>query len=232
MEMTMTDSLAAGSRIAHYRVVSLLGQGGMGTVYLADDTRLGRHVALKILPPEISADPERMQRFIQEAKLSSSLTHPNVACIYEIGQDRDYWFLAMEYVEGRTLSARIDEGPLTVQEIVQIGAQVADALDEAHSKGIIHRDIKPGNLMLTPRGHIKVLDFGLAKLQNANTKDETQLLTSAGMVMGTAAYMSPEQALGSDVDQRTDIFSLGVVLYEMAAGKLPFFGANAHQTIA
>jgi two-component system LytT family response regulator len=232
MEISMTDSLAAGSRIAHYRVLSQLGQGGMGTVYLADDTRLGRHVALKILPPEVGADPERMQRFVQEAKLASSLTHPNVAYIYEIGQDKDYWFLAMEYVEGRPLSARIDEGPLNIQEIVQICGQVADALDDAHSKGIIHRDIKPGNLMLTPRGHIKVLDFGLAKLQHATTKDETQVLTSAGMVMGTAAYMSPEQALGSDVDQRTDIFSLGVVLYEMAAGKLPFSGANAHQTIA
>ncbi len=228
----MTSSLAAGSKIAHYRVLSELGQGGMGAVYLADDTRLGRRVALKILPPEVSADPDRMQRFIQEAKLASSLTHPNIAYIYEIGQDQDYWYLAMEYVEGRPLSARIEEGPLNIQDIVHIGSQVADALDDAHSKGIVHRDIKPGNLMLTPRGHVKVLDFGLAKLQHTTTKDETQVLTSAGMVMGTAAYMSPEQALGGDVDHRTDLFSLGVVLYEMAAGKLPFSGANAHQTIA
>ncbi|MGD0435787.1 MAG: protein kinase [Bryobacteraceae bacterium] len=227
----MPDSLAADTRIAHYRVLSELGQGGMGAVYLADDTRLGRHVALKILPPDVSSDPDRMQRFIQEAKLASSLTHPNVAYIYEIGQDKDYWFLAMEYVEGQTLSARIAEGKLSIQEIVHIGCQVADALDDAHSKGIVHRDIKPANLMLTPRGHVKVLDFGLAKLQHA-AKDETQLLTSVGTVMGTAAYMSPEQALGRDVDQRSDIFSLGVVLYEMAAGKLPFSGANAHETIA
>src|ERR1700733_11107138 len=207
----MNDPLATGVNIGHYRVVSRLGQGGMGAVYLADDTRLGRRVALKVLPPDVAADPDRMNRFVQEARLASALTHPNVAYIHEIGQDGDLWFLAMEYVDGSPLTSVIREGPMKISEILPIGIQVADALDDAHQKGIVHRDIKPANLMLTPRGHVKVLDFGLAKLQHADTKDETQLLTSAGMVMGTAAYMSPEQALGSDVDQRTDIFSLGVV---------------------
>ncbi len=229
----MHDPMAPGTIIAHYQVDSRLGQGGMGTVYLADDTRLGRRVALKVLPPEIAADPERMQRFVQEAKLASALTHPNVAYIHEIGRDGDLWFLAMEYVDGSPLSARIQEGALKVPEILRIGMQVADALDDAHSKGIVHRDIKPANLMLTPRGHVKVLDFGLAKLEKPlKSSQDTQLLTSAGLVLGTVEYMSPEQALGRDVDHRTDIFSLGVVLYEMATGRLPFAGANSSETMA
>jgi two-component system, LytTR family, response regulator len=229
----MYDPVAPGTKIAHYQVVSRLGQGGMGAVYLADDTRLGRRVALKVLPPEVGADVDRMQRFVQEARLASALTHPNVAYIHEIGQDGDLWFLAMEYVDGSPISARIQEGPIKVSEILEIGIQVADALDDAHSKGIVHRDIKPANLMLTPRGHVKVLDFGLAKLEKPlqNTQD-TQLLTTAGLVLGTVEYMSPEQALGREVDQRTDIFSLGVVLYEMATGRLPFAGTNSSETMA
>ncbi len=229
----MADAVPAGTLIAHYRVVSRLGQGGMGIVYLADDSRLDRRVALKVLPPDVAADPERMHRFVQEAKLASALTHPNVAYIHEIGQDGDLWFLAMEYVEGEPLSVRIQEGPLKVADILRIGIQVADALDAAHSKGIIHRDIKPANLMLTPRSHVKVLDFGLAKLENPpRSNQDTQLLTSAGLVLGTVEYMSPEQALGRDVDHRADIFSLGVVLYEMATGRLPFAGTNAPETMA
>ncbi len=229
----MVDLVASGTLIAHYRVVSPLGQGGMGAVYLADDTRLGRRVALKVLPPEFAADPDRMHRFVQEARLASALTHPNVATIFEIGQQGELWFLAMEYVEGRPLAQRILEGPLKISELVQVGMQVADALDDAHSKGIVHRDIKPANLMITPRGHVKVLDFGLAKLEaDAKGRDETQLLTSAGLVVGTVSYMSPEQALGRDVDYRTDIFSLGVVLYEMATGRLPFSGATPSETMA
>ena len=161
----MADPLAAGSNIAHYRVVSRLGEGGMGAVYLADDTRLGRRVALKVLPANVAADPERMHRFVQEAKLASALTHPNVAYIYEIGEDGGLRFLAMEYVEGEPLSVRLGRGPLAFSELLSVGIQVADALDDAHSKGIVHRDIKPSNLMLTPRGHVKVLDFGLAKLE-------------------------------------------------------------------
>jgi two-component system LytT family response regulator len=233
MEEIMVDLVASGTLIAHYRVVSPLGQGGMGAVYLADDTRLGRRVALKVLPPEFAADPDRMHRFVQEARLASALTHPNVATIFEIGQQGELWFLAMEYVEGRPLAQRILEGPLKISELVQIGMQVADALDDAHSKGIIHRDIKPANLMITPRGHVKVLDFGLAKLQaDGKGREETQLLTSAGLVVGTVDYMSPEQALGRDVDYRTDIFSLGVVLYEMATGRLPFSGSTPSETMA
>ncbi len=233
----MADLLAAGSNIAHYRVVSRLGEGGMGAVYLADDTRLGRRVALKVLPANLAADPERMHRFVQEAKLASALTHPNVAYIYEIGEDHGLRFLAMEYVEGEPLSVRLARGPLALSALLSVGIQVADALDDAHSKGIVHRDIKPSNLMLTPRGHVKVLDFGLAKLEannnrNENQVQETQLMTSAGVVMGTVAYMSPEQALGRDVDHRTDLFSLGVVLYEMATGRLPFAGATPSETMA
>src|SRR5579871_282777 len=233
MEGIMADPLAAGSLIAHYRVVSRLGEGGMGTVYLADDTKLGRRVALKVLTPDVASDPDRMQRFVQEAKLASALTHPNVAYIHEIGQDAGIWFLTMEYVEGQPLSDRIREGPMKIAGILSIGLQVADALDDAHSKGIVHRDIKPANLMLTPRGHVKVLDFGLAKLEKTSKRTEdTQLLTSAGLVLGTVEYMSPEQVLGRDVDHRTDIFSLGAVLYEMATGRLPFSGATSTETMA
>jgi len=229
----MADLLAPGTLIGHYRVASPLGQGGMGAVYLADDSLLGRRVALKVLPPQFAAGPDRMHRFVQEAKLASALTHPNVATIFEIGQQGELRFLAMEYVEGRPLADRIREGPLKIPELVQIGMQVADALDDAHSKGIVHRDIKPANLMITPRGHVKVLDFGLAKLQaGQKSSEETQLLTSAGMVIGTVEYMSPEQALGGDMDYRTDIFSLGVVLYEMATGRLPFSGSTPSETMA
>jgi two-component system LytT family response regulator len=227
----MADPLAPGSNIAHYRVVSRLGQGGMGAVYLADDTRLGRRVALKVLPANVAADPDRMNRFVQEAKLASALTHPNVAYIYEIGEDDGLRFLAMEYVEGDPLSVRMSRGLLALAELLSVGIQVADALDDAHAKGIVHRDIKPSNLMLTPRGHVKVLDFGLAKLETPN-RDDTQVMTTAGVVMGTVAYMSPEQALGRGVDHRTDLFSLGVVLYEMATARLPFPGATASETMA
>jgi two-component system, LytTR family, response regulator len=228
----MLETVAPGAEIAHYRIVSSLGHGGMGAVYLADDTRLGRRVALKILPPETAADPELMQRFEQEARLASALTHPNVATIYEIGQDKNLRFLAMEYVQGRPLSERIGEGPMKTPEIVAIGIEIADALDDAHSKGIVHRDIKPANLMLTARGHVKILDFGLAKQATTPNSQETQLMTSLGVVMGTVAYMSPEQALGREVDARTDLFSLGVVLYEMATGRVPFSGANMQETMA
>ena len=228
----MADQFPPGSNIAHYRVVSRLGEGGMGAVYLADDTRLGRRVALKVLPANVAADPERMHRFVQEAKLASALTHPNVAYIYEIGDDAGLRFLAMEYVEGEALSARLARGPLALSELLSVAVQVADALDDAHSKGIVHRDIKPSNLMLTPRGYVKVLDFGLAKLQKVQNRDETQVMTSAGVVMGTVAYMSPEQALGRDMDHRTDVFSLGVVLYEMATARLPFPGATPSETMA
>ena len=221
------------AHIAQYKISRALGQGGMGAVYLALDTRLDREVALKILPAEVARDPERLNRFIQEAKVASSLSHPNIAYIYEIGQSGETWFIAMEYVDGQPLSVRYAAAPMSCVEIVKVGMDVADALDAAHSKGVVHRDIKPANLMLTQRGHVKVLDFGLAKLDRAKGDTaETRLLTQAGVVMGTVQYMSPEQALGRHVDHRSDIFSLGVVLYEAATRRLPFAGANTAETIA
>ena len=268
-----------GQQLGSYKIVSLLGVGGMGEVYRARDTRLDRTVALKILPAEVAADSERMRRFTREAKAASALSHPNVAHIYDIGDFEGIHFIAMEYIEGETLAKRIHvsqspspgpsaDGPLSPlgkrnqknietlpsplgrgargegqrgqplenAEILEISIQVADALDEAHTKGITHRDIKPGNIMLTPRGQVKVLDFGLAKITQpegeARSSDLSTLVkTETGVVMGTVQYMSPEQALGKEMDQRTDIFSLGVVLYEMTTGRLPFAGANTSETM-
>lgn len=224
-----------GKRIGHYQIISLLGKGGMGEVYQARDLKLDRTVALKILPVEMSADGERMRRFNREAKAASALNHPNVAHIYEIGEVNGVSYIAMEYVEGQTLAAKINGQPLAIKEIVELGSQIADALDEAHSKGITHRDIKPANVMLTPRGQIKVLDFGLAKVarpaQPITSDISTLAKTAPGVVMGTVPYMSPEQALGLDVDHRSDIFSLGTMLYEMATGRLPFVGASTSETL-
>jgi serine/threonine protein kinase len=219
----------AGQKVGSYKILSLLGSGGMGEVYLARDSRLDRTVALKILPAQVASDRDRMRRFIREARAASALKHPNVTHIYEIGESDGVHFIAMEYVEGKTLAAKIGGRPLKPAEIVEIGLQVADALDDAHSEGVIHRDIKPANLMLTRRGEVKVLDFGLAKVtrteeQNIASDISTVVSTKAGVVMGTVKYMSPEQMLGQEVDHRTDIFSLGVVLYEMATGTLPFKG--------
>ena len=233
----MDPVLQSGDSIGHYRIVSRLGEGGMGEVYLATDTRLDRNVALKVLPPAMAQDRTRMERFEREAKSASALNHPNVAHIYEIGEDRGIHFLAMEFIEGAPLEKRIDGKPLPVREISDIGAQVADALDAAHAKGIVHRDIKPANIMITPRGHVKVLDFGLAKLLTATrpgsqTQMETRAVSVAGMLLGTVSYMSPEQALGREVDHRSDIFSLGVVLYQMSTGRLPFGGSTPSETIA
>jgi Tol biopolymer transport system component/serine/threonine protein kinase len=219
----------AGQQMGSYKILSLLGSGGMGEVYLARDSRLDRTVALKILPAQVASDQDRMRRFIREARAASALKHPNVTHIYEIGESEGLHFIAMEYVEGKTLAARISGRPLGTAEIVEIGLQVADALEDAHSKGITHRDIKPANLMLTRRGEVKVLDFGLAKVthpegQNLSSDISTLVSTVSGVVVGTVQYMSPEQMLGQEVDHRTDIFSLGVVLYEMATGTLPFKG--------
>jgi two-component system LytT family response regulator len=230
--------------LAHYRILSLLGKGGMGEVFLAEDTRLYRKVALKVLLPEVAEDTEKLARFVQEARAASALSHPNAAHIYEIGEANGRHFLAMEYIEGATLETRLARnetaaGPLPLAEIVAIATQVADALDAAHTRGIVHRDIKPANLMIDPKGHVKVLDFGLAKILPlagteipSSSQLATQFLTSGGVVLGTVSYMSPEQALGRDIDHRTDLFSLGVVLYQMASGKLPFAGASAQETLA
>jgi two-component system, LytTR family, response regulator len=232
----MEPSLSSGDQVAHYRIVSRLGEGGMGEVYLATDTRLDRSVALKVLPTAVAHDPTRMERFDREAKAASALNHPNVAHIYEIGEDRGIHFLVMEFIEGEALDRRIDGRPLPVDDIGQIGAQIADALDAAHAKGIVHRDIKPANIIITPRGIAKVLDFGLAKVMDRQSSIESQMatrtLSAAGELIGTVAYMSPEQALGHPVDHRADIFSLGVVLYQMATGRSPFEGSSPSETIA
>ena len=232
----MEPALTPGSSIAHYRIVARLGEGGMGEVYLATDTRLDRSVALKVLPPALARDPDRMERFDREARAASALNHPNVAHIYEIGETNGIHFLAMEFIEGEPLDRRIAGKPLPVQDIAGIGRQIAAALDAAHAKGIVHRDIKPANIMITPRGHVKVLDFGLAKFGGAgstpSSQMETRVLSTAGALVGTVQYMSPEQALGRLVDHRTDIFSLGVVLYQMATGRAPFEGSTPSETIA
>ena len=225
-----------GQQVGPYKIHSLLGVGGMGEVYLAQDPRLDRAIALKILPAELASDPDRIRRFIREARAASGLKHPNVATIYEIGKSDEFHFIAMEYVEGQTLADKISGRPLPIAEIVDIGIQVADALDEAHRKGITHRDIKPANLMLTSREQVKILDFGLAKVarpegQAMGSDISTVVKTETGVVMGTVQYMSPEQVLGKEVDHRTDIFSLGVVLYEMATGRLPFTGTSSSETM-
>jgi len=223
--------------MAHYLIVSKLVAGGMGEVFLAEDTRLHRKVALKVLLPEVAQDADRLARFLQEARLASALSHPNAAHIYEIGEWKGSHFLAMEYIDGETLEARLTGDPMPMAEILSVGAQVADALEAAHARKIVHRDIKPANLMTNSRGHVTVLDFGLAKYiaetnSPSTSQIATQFMTSGGVVLGTVSYMSPEQALGHHVDHRSDIFSLGVVLYRMATGKLPFTGSTAQETLA
>lgn len=221
--------------ISHYEIVSKLGSGGMGEVYLAEDTRLRRRVAIKLLPPEVAGDSTRKRRFLQEAHAASALSHPNIGVIYEIGEtDQGDPFIAMEYIEGTTLDAKIAGKPMPVAEILEIAIEIADALDEAHGKGITHRDIKPSNLMITGRGHVKIVDFGIAKRLGEETvhpESATRLKTDPGLILGTVAYMSPEQALGRPIDHRTDLFSLGSVLYEMATGRLPFSGKSVTDTI-
>ena len=222
-----------GQTLGHYEVISRLGAGGMGVVYLARDIKLERLVALKFLSPHLSLDEEEKIRFIREAKAASALNHPNVATIYEIGESNHGPFINMEYVEGQTLATKINGTPLTTDRIVEIGVQVTDALAEAELKGIVHRDIKPANIMLTSRGQVKVLDFGIAKLSPGviRTDSAKSTVTASGLLMGTVDYMSPEQALGRSVDPRSDLFSLGIVLYEMAARQKPFSAPTPTGTI-
>ncbi|MBD3851681.1 MAG: protein kinase, partial [Acidobacteria bacterium] len=224
-----------GTTLSHFRITDKLGEGGMGEVWLAEDTRLGRKVALKTLPPKSAESEDRLRRFEDEARAASALNHPGIAHIYDVGEADGIHFIAMEHVNGESLDRRLARSTLTTNEITDIGVRLADALAAAHDQGVTHRDIKPSNLMMTPERRLKVLDFGLAKLRPAfgegGGEDTAQTMTQPGVVMGTVQYMSPEQALGKDADHRSDIFSTGIVLYQMATGQLPFSGSTPTETI-
>ena len=239
-DTTNASALPPGTRLGRYEIRSLLGAGGMGVVYLALDTELGRTVALKILPPNLIPDPKLLHRFMQEAKAASGLNHPHILTIHEIGNDATFHFIATEFIDGHTLRWLIKNDQLTLPEVLEIATQAASALEAAHAAGIIHRDIKPENIMIRRDGYVKLLDFGLAKLSagstcsSADSSLPTQALinTDPGTVMGTASYMSPEQAKGLMIDARTDLWSLGAVIYEMVSGRAPFEASTANETIS
>ncbi|HLE63975.1 MAG TPA: serine/threonine-protein kinase [Pyrinomonadaceae bacterium] len=238
MSLNQNKELSVHATLSHYRIISKIGAGGMGEVYLAEDTKLGRKVALKILPADVASDQKRMQRFVQEAKSASALNHPNIITIHEIDQTDSVHFIATEFIDGDTLRQRIQRTPMKLSEVLDVAIQIASALSAAHAASIVHRDIKPENIMLRRDGIVKVLDFGLAKLterlppDSLDTEAPTSFKTDPGTVVGTAIFMSPEQAGGLDVDARTDIWSLGVVLYEMVAGCLPFAGSTSSEVLA
>ena len=233
-------SLAAGHKLAHYEVLELIGKGGMGEVYRARDGKLGRDVAIKVLPDELAENKERLARFKREAKVLASLNHPGIAAIYGLEESEGTHYLILELVPGETLAERIARGPIPVDEALQIAIQIAEALEEAHEHGIVHRDLKPANIKITPDGKVKVLDFGLAKAfveespegDSSMSPTITRDATRVGVILGTAAYMSPEQAKGKTVDKRADVWAFGAVLYEMLTGKRAFVGEDVSETLA
>src|SRR6266498_1448995 len=230
-------ALAPGSRLGPYEVVSPLGAGGMGEVWKARDTRLGREVAIKVLPAEVASDPSRLKRFEKEARSASALNHPNIVTVYDIGASDSVSYIAMELVAGKTLRELLFSGSLPVKRLLQVAAQIADGLARAHEAGIVHRDLKPENVMVTRDGLVKILDFGLAKLTRTDSSGEgshlpTETGTSPGVVLGTAGYMSPEQASGQPLDFRSDQFSFGSILYEMATGKRAFLKKTGIDTLS
>src|SRR6266481_5304715 len=221
------DSAMIGQRISHYKILEKLGEGGMGVVYKAEDTKLDRFVALKFLPPHLNASEQDKARFTQEAKAASAINHPNICTIYSIEEHEGQMFIVMEFVDGKTLRdfvGAFHETPRPMNRAVDIGVQIADGLAAAHEKGIVHRDIKPENIMVRKDGIVQIMDFGLAKLRSASSK--ITRLTKEGSTVGTAGYMSPEQVQGQDVDHRSDIFSFGVLLFELFTGQLPFKGVH------
>ncbi|MEE9566086.1 MAG: serine/threonine-protein kinase, partial [Desulfobacteria bacterium] len=228
-----------GQTLSHYKVIEKIGQGGMGEVYRAEDTNLNREVAIKVLPEQFTQDPQRLARFEREAKLLASLNHPNIAAIYGLEEAEGVRFLALELVEGKTLAERVAKGPFPVEEALEVCRQMAEGMEAAHKKGVIHRDLKPANVKVTPEGKVKILDFGLAKAFEAEppvtdisqSPTLTEEMTRAGVILGTAAYMSPEQAKGKPVDKRADIFAFGAVLYELLTGRRAFEGETITETL-
>ncbi|HSF25739.1 MAG TPA: serine/threonine-protein kinase, partial [Blastocatellia bacterium] len=236
-KVTEDERKFIGRRLGNYEVLSRLGAGGMGEVYLAEDTKLNRKVAVKLLPAGLTEDERARKRFVREAKTAAALDHPNICSIYEVGEEAGSSFIVMQYVEGEALSDRIQRKHLELSESLDVAVQVADALAEAHSRRVIHRDIKPQNIMITARGNVKVLDFGLAKVTRERLLAEPEastesLLSEPGSILGTIPYMSPEQVRGEQLDARTDIFSFGSVLYEMLAGRHPFAAESAATTLS
>jgi len=229
-----------GKTLSHYKVIEKIGQVGMGVVYRAEDTNLSREVAIKVLPEQFTQDPQRLARFEREAKLLASLNHPNIAAIYGLEEADGVRFLALELVEGETLAERVAKGPVPVEEALEVCRQIAEGVEAAHEKGVIHRDLKPANVKVTPEGKVKILDFGLAKAFEgeipaadiSQSPTLTEEMTKAGVILGTAAYMGPEQARGKPVDKRADIFAFGAVLYELLTGKRAFEGETVTDTLA